>query len=70
MGAINDAEPAEDMPIDNDLYDKLKHRVKANTRLNEFYLPRTKETLLLTQKVVREIVEGSTAFVRNLPSAK
>lgn len=66
MMEIDDEASPLDMPTDDTgLYDKLEDRAEANKRLNALYLLKTKETQLLTQKAVDEIVEGSTALVRN-----
>lgn len=58
----------EPMEVDTDnsgLYDQVQDREEAYKKQNALYLLKTKETQLLTQKALDEIVDGSTALVRN-----
>lgn len=48
-----------------DVADNLEDRVELDRRENAFYLLRTKESNLLSQKCLDDIVEGTTQVVRN-----
>ena len=69
----NDANMSEDQTNichaygdeDMDVVDNLEDRVEFDRRENAFYLLRTKESNLLSQKCVDNIVEGTTRVVRN-----
>ena len=48
-----------------DIADNLEDRVEFDRRENAFFLLRTKESNLLSQKCLDDIVEGTTQVVRN-----